>query len=216
MPREPPEVPAPGDLKPAEEAWPAGKPMVRLFERSRGPLGFNPTSSLARFRPVLTEKGAVVPTAYGGEDRETAIAESLLRGVDALQRGKRPQLFRKDVKGLGMVELVPTSDLRLIRLRGQGLTRLGLLREDVVDCGADRYAYTAEWAQALYRCDAKLSGIVWTSRQNDAGRALVLWGDRLDLDEDIRTAGAPIALDDEPGLEIVRQACTYAGVDFEG
>jgi RES domain len=216
IPREPPEVPAPEDLEPAAEIWPAGKPIHRLFVRSRGPLGFNPTASSARFRPLLSKSGAVVPTAYGGEDHETALAEALLRGVDALSKGNRPQLFLKEVKGLDLVELVPVSDLRLVRLRGQGLTRLGLLREDVIDCGADRYPYTAEWAQALYRCDPGFAGIVWTSRQNDAGRALVLWGDRLDLEDGIRVTDDPLALDCEPGIDLVRQACTYAEVDFEG
>jgi RES domain len=214
-PRKPPKVPAPEDLEPLPEIWRAGESMIRVFERSRGPLGFNPTPSSARFRPVLAD-GSVVPTAYGGEDRETALAESLLRGVDALSEGQRPQLFVKEVKGLDMAELVPVSDLRLVRLRGQGLTRHGLLREDVIDCGADRYPYTAEWAQALYECDAGFSGIAWTSRQNDAGRAAVLWGDRLDLDQGIRVAGEPLALDSEPGLDLVRQACVYADIDFEG
>jgi hypothetical protein len=215
-PRKPPEVPVPEDLDPAGEIWPAGKPIFRLFARSRGPLAFNPTPSSARFRPVFTETRTIVPTAYGGEDQETALAEALLRGVDTLAAGKRPRLYIKEVKGVDLVELVPVADLRLVRLRGQGLTRLGLLREDVIDCGADRYGYTAEWAQALYECEPGFSGMVWTSRQNDAGRAVVLWGGRLDPDEDIGVAQDPLALDSEPGIDLVRQACSYAKVDFEG
>ena len=157
-----------------------------------------------------------MPSAYGGEDEETALAEALLRGADALSKGKRPRLYVKEVRGLDLVELVPSVDLRLIRLRGQGLTRLGLLREDVIDCGADRYPYTAKWAQALYDGDPKFSGIVWTSRQNDAGRALVLWNGRVEPVRSLRIAGVPLHLDAEPGTDLVRQACIDADVDFEG
>lgn len=198
------------------EVWRAGEPAVRVYRRDRGPRGFNRTRSLARFRPIHAVGGAVVPTAYGAADRETALAEALLRGVDALVESRWRRLYVKEVAGLEMVTLSPTVDLELARLRGQGLTRLGLLRADVIDCEADRYPYTAEWAQALYECSRKLAGIAWTSRQNDSARALVLWGGRIDPRADLRVIDSPVALDREPGIDLVRQACSYASFDFEG
>lgn len=211
-----PEVPKPADLDPAEELWPSGKSVFRLFDRSRDPLEFNPTGSSARFRPIVSAKGAIVPTAYGGDDEETALAEALLRGVDVLNKGTRRRLFIKDVKGVSLVRLEPKADVRLARLRGQGLTRLGLTRADVIDCESSRYPYTAEWGQAIHDCAGDFAGIVWTSRQNDSGRALMLWGDRIDPPVDLRVVSAPIALDCDPGIDLVRQACAYAGFDFEG
>jgi hypothetical protein len=210
-----PAVPKPDALDPAIETWPAGRPIYRIYSRRFGVLGFNSTRASSRFRPVFTGTGRVVPTAYGGEDRETAFAEVLLRGVKAAEKGRR-RLYLKEVDGLDLAMLVPQADLPLARLRGQGLTRLGLTRKHVIDCEEAEYPYTAEWAQALYDCRRAPVGIVWTSRQNDSGRACVLWEGRVRPRRALKLDGAPIALDSEPGIDLVRQACAYAVIDFEG
>ena len=172
--RQRPDPPAASGLSPTVEIWQAGVPLVRLFQRRFGPRGFNPTEAPGRFRPVRTG-GEVVPTAYAAGDEETALAEVLLRGVDALSEGLKPRLYRHEVEGVEMVRLVPQRELRLARLHGQGLTRLGILRKELIDVGPSDYPYTASWAQALYECALALDGLVWTSHQNDSGRALMLW-----------------------------------------
>jgi hypothetical protein len=197
------------------ETWGAGEQIVRVYHRDYGPSNFNPTaSSRARFRPIYTADGGVVSTAYGGADVETALAETLLRGVDALAAGTRRRLYLTDVVGVELATMLPERDLALARLRGQGLTRLGLRRAEVIDCEESRYPYTAKWAQAIHDCPVDLAGIVWTSRQNDANRALVLWQGPTDPAE-LELTGEPLALDSEPGLELVRTASELAGFDFE-
>ena len=215
-PRARPAVPPAADLDPAVEVWPAGKPLVRLYHRDHGPLGFNPTSSVSRFRPVHDRKGVVVPTAYAAADQETALAEVLLRGVDALAEDRWPRLYRKEVTGIEMATLLPKRDIPLARLHGQGLTRLRLLRSELVDATPPDYPYTAEWAQAIFDCPVKVDGIAWTSRQNDSERAMVLWQGPLDPTADFGQEGPTTALDSEPGIDFVRRACAYAGFDFEG
>lgn len=215
MSRKRPDPPAPADLDPVVEVWPVGKPLVRLYDRTWGPLGFNPTDSSSRFRPIY-DKGKVVPTAYAAEDRETALAEVLLRGVDALAEGRNLRLYLKEVIDVEMVTLSPVRDLHLARLHGQGLARLKAMRSDLIDAVPPDYPYTAAWAQALYDCPTELAGIAWTSRQNDSGRALVLWQGPLDPSSDFEQDGDPISLDVEPGIELVRQACAVAGFEFEG
>jgi hypothetical protein len=214
--RKPPAPPAAETLSPAIELWEAGKPLTRIYHRRRGPLGFNPTKATGRFRPVRDSAGKVVPTAYAAEDQETALAEGLLRGVEAIEAGRRRRLFVREVQNLSLVTLVPKADLKLARLHGQGLQRLELLREDIIDCNASRYPYTAEWAQALYHCPEPLAGIIWTSRQNDSGKALLLWEGPIKPKKVLEKAGASLPLDDDPGLDLVRQACAYASIDFEG
>jgi hypothetical protein len=210
----PPPPPA-AELKPAVEAWEVGKPLIRLYEGRRGPLGFNPADSPGRFRPIH-DSGAVVPTAYAADDEETALAEVLLRGADALGDGRVPRLYRQEVKGIELVRLVPTRELRLARLNGPGLTRLKLLRTQLIDLYPPNYPYTAAWAQALYDCPTVLDGISWTSRQNDSGRAVVLWQGPIDPEQDLEQDDDPIALDSGPGLELVRQAAVAAGFVFSG
>ncbi len=159
----------------------------------------------------------VVPTAYGAQDQETAIAEAILRGVSALHTGApRRRLFSLEVMGLDMARLRTTKPLRLVRLHGLGLTRLNLLREHVIDCPESEYAYTAAWAQALYGIPSRPHGLAWTSRQNDTSRAFVLWGGTRVRPEWLQQDGDPVALDRDPGLDLIRQVCADAGVDFEG
>jgi len=192
-----------------------GKPLFRLYARRWGPLGFNPTDTSGRFRPVY-DSGGVVPTAYAADDEETALAEVLLRGVDALSDGRMPRLYRREVEGVEMVRLLPTREMPLARLNGTGLTRLKLLRAQLIDLYPPDYPYTAAWAQALYDCPIDLAGISWTSRQNDSGRAVVLWQGPLDPERDLEQEGAVIPLDSDPGLELVRQAAATAGFTFSG
>jgi hypothetical protein len=211
-----PAPPAAGALSPAVDHWRAGRPITRIYHRRWGPLGFNPTKAAGRFRPIFDQRGKVVPTAYAAEDFETALAEGLLRGVEEIEAGRRRRLYVKQVANLSSVTLVPKTDLALARMHGQGLDRLELLREDLVDCNSSRYPYSAEWAQALYDCSTSLAGIAWTSRQNDSGKALVLWDGPIEPAAVLERTGRALPLDSGPGLDLVRQACAYARIDFEG
>lgn len=216
MARRRPPAPDPKDLRPPTETWKAGRPIVHVYHRRWGAKGFNPTDTAGRFRPVRTRSGNIVPTAYGASDVETALAEGLLRGVEALEEGHRRRLYRKEVEGLSMATLLPKVDLVLAKLHGPGLVQLEVTRSQLIDCRAAHYPYTAEWAQALYHCPTKLFGIVWTARQNDSGRAMVLWKGLVRPKSHLTIEGSPTALDKGRGLDLVRQACAYANIDFEG
>lgn len=208
-------VPAAADLDPIQHTWPAGELLIRIYSARHDPLAFNPTEAAQRFRPIRDGK-RIVPTAYAGEDEETALAEGLLRGVDAIEADRRPRLYRKEVDDLRLAGLVPKRPLRFAQLNGPGLTRLGITRRKLIEVPAPEYPYTAEWAQAIFDCPAPFDGLLWTSRQNDNAAALLLWEGRVDPDEDLRLDGEPLALDSEPGLDLVREACLRAGVDFAG
>jgi hypothetical protein len=210
-----PDVPGAAQLDPLVEELPAGTELVRVYDRQRGPLEFNPTSSSARFRPIDDRHGAVVPTAHLASDVETALAEAVLRGMSALHDGARPRLYGLQVDPLDLCIVRLTRAVRVVRLHGAGLTRLGLLREHVIDCPEADYPYTARWAQALWGSRSRPHGMAWTSRQNDSGRAYVFWAGRSKPDA-ITPPQHVIRLDRDPGRDLVRQACVAAGVDFEG
>jgi hypothetical protein len=201
--------------EPAVETIATGTRLVRLYRRAHGATSFNPTDARGRFRPVLEDR-AIVPTAYLAENVETAIAEVLLRGVDALSSGHRPRLYRREVEGVSMARIEVRRELRLARLRGQGLIRLGLLREDVIAVGPTDYPYTARWAQAIHDSDERFDGIAWTSHQNDSAAAMMLWQGRVDPEADLAVVEGSISLDRDPGLDLVRAAALAAGFAFEG
>jgi hypothetical protein len=206
----------PAEREPAVETIAAGSELVRLYRRRFGPIAFNPNAEAeGRFRPVH-DAAEVVATIYLADDQETALAEVLLRGVDALAAGNRPRLYRRQVLGISMARIEVRRELRLVRLRGQGLTRLGLRREELIMVGPPEYSYTARWAQAFYESPEEFDGIVWTSHQNDSGRALMLWEGRVDPDVDLSALAGSVPLDRDPGLDLVRQAALAAGFSFEG
>lgn len=209
-------VPPATDLDPLIETITAGTPLVRIHPSLRGPLEFNPTAASSRFRPVVDDGGAIVPTAYVAMDLETALTEVLLRGVSQLQEGTaRRRLYRLELDGLEISRLRVRRALRVVRLHGVGLTRLGVLREDLIDTPASEYAYTAQWATSLYGTAGRPHGLCWTSRQNDSARALMLWRTRLTGDE-LELEAPRIPLDRASGLDLVRKLCADAGVDLEG
>ena len=211
-----PPVARPTDLDPLIERITPGTALIRVHPRERGPLAFNGTSASGRFRAVLDGDGATVPTAYAASDIETALAEVVLRGVSGLRRGvARKRLYRVEVADLRLTTLRVRAPLRVVRLHGAGLTRLGVLREHLIDTLESEHEYTAAWANALYGSRARPHGLCWTSRQNDSGRAFMLWATRVPA-RALDVEGPVIALDREPGLELVRLVCADAGVDFEG
>jgi hypothetical protein len=91
------------------------------------------------------------------------------------------------------------------------LSRISVRRQEIIDCEADEYARTMAWALALYHAVPAADGIIWVSRQNDASKAIVLFGDRV-LPEDLSPVGTSIPLEFGAGLEFVREAADRAGI----
>ena len=189
--------------------------LVRAYNVAHGPLAFNPSPVPGRFRPFEDARGGMIATAYAAEDEETAIAERLLRGVDPHVSTAPRRLLLRHVHGVALTSIVPRRALRLARLHGLGLRRLGLSRAALIECGADRYAWTARWARALHASDPELDGLVWSSRQNDGRFAVMLFGDRVEL-PDLTAVGASIRLDSGSGLRRLIEVCNVAGVEIPG
>ena len=76
--------------------------------------------------------------------------------------------------------LAAQTSLVLADLRGRALRKLGVVRASLIDTEKDSYPRTRRWAEAIHRHDLRVQGLLWTSRQDDSGTALVLFGDRLD------------------------------------
>lgn len=209
-----PDPPAAATLKPAIEMWPAGRRLTRAYDARFGLLAFNATATAGRFRPVTTPEGVIVPTAYAAEDDETAIAERLLRGVDPEHQDRPRRLLRRAVRGVELAEVAATRDLKLVRLHGLGLQRLRLARAELIESGRDRYAWTATWAQALHDCPGQPDGLIWTARQNDSAKAVILFATR-GADRALRLDGRATPLDRGEGYERLLDVCLTAGVDLE-
>lgn len=208
-----PSPPRADSLQPVIETWSSGRPFVRAYDARFGPLTFNASATPGRFRPIAGAGVAVVPTAYAAEDDETAIAERLLRGVDPEHRDRPRQLLRRDVRGVELCEISATRDLKLVRLHGLGLQRLRLTRGELIESGKNRYRWTATWAQALHDCPEQPDGLIWTARQNDSAKALILFATR-GADTALQVSGARMPLERGHGYERLLGVCLTAGVDL--
>jgi hypothetical protein len=138
-----------------------------------------------------------------------ALSETAFRAVPV--HGTVRSFPASRLEPLRLSVLVPNRDLRLAALYGHGLRRLGLLRRDVIDTEAAHYGETAAWAAALHAAPSALDGLEWVSRQHDASRAVVLFGDRVTAG-DLTLREGPIPLDRGPGWDLVLEAAEAAGI----
>lgn len=187
------------DLDPTVEPWHAGKTIVRCHGPRYHERQFNPTSSLARFRPFVID-GVVVPTMYGADDLWGAASETVFHEVPV--RGKARRILRTQLEQWVWCEIAPNRDLRLASLHGVGLRRLQVSHGELIECDAAHYEETARWAEVLYAAPAAPDGLCWRSRQHNDSLAVILFGTRvLESDLDVVRPSASLAL--RPGGDIV-------------
>ncbi|WP_263356616.1 RES family NAD+ phosphorylase [Acidicapsa ligni] len=170
--------------------WGKDKTFYRVHhERFRGD-AFNPTRrGNARFSPIYDPSGAVIPTLYAGSTLDCALMETVFHDVPYKPGFKRISLSVLD----GQVRSVITfkRNLQLIDLGTIALHKLAIKRNQLIDTTKAHYPRTRRWAEALYKQVPKAQGLRWTSRQDDRGHAVLLFGSRIkptDLDAEPEAA----------------------------
>ena len=150
----------------------------RVYPRRYGVAGFN-ASRLgdARFSP-LEVAGAIVPTLYAGNTLDVALMETVWHDAPTPSHGFHLVLEgATEPRRVGCLE--PSAGLHLADLTSVGQRRLGLARSDVIDSDPVDYPITRQLTAWLYENKPDAQGICWISRQNDEGRAVVLFEPRL-------------------------------------
>lgn len=210
MPRKPPR-----SFEPLVEVWPAGQPLFRVHPVAHPATELHATDRPARFRPLRTTDGEIVPMLYSAASEQAAIAESVLH--DLAPRGPRVVAFESLVP-TALSCLIPQRDLQLAMLHSTGLDRLRLRNPSLIDTLPSRYPETIPWGQALYDHPLHLDGIVWMSRRYNSIRACVLLGSTRN---DQRVESGELVLDPAhsfatlafgEGYELVVEACDGADV----
>lgn len=159
----------------------AGAILYRFFRADREPIHFDLTTS-----GRLNAPDGAYAVLYAAVTINGAFAETFLR-----QPGR--QLIAEDlVRARALVRLRTTRNLRLIKLTGPGLAKLGATAE--VTHGGPPYDVPQAWSAALHAHPAKADGIAYTARHDDEalcvalfdrGRPGVTEADReMDLDAD--------------------------------
>jgi hypothetical protein len=210
VPRKPPR-----SFEPLVETWSAGRPLFRVHPVAHPATELYATDRPARFRPLRTTDGEIVPMLYGAASDQAAMAESMLH--DLAPRGPRVIAF-ESLMPTALSCLIPQRDLQLAMLHSAGLDRLRLRNTSLIHTLPSRYPDTVPWGQALYEHPWHLDGIVWMSRRYNSIRACVLLGSTTN---DQRVESGDLVLDPTQsfptlafgdGYELVVEACDAADV----
>lgn len=193
---------------------PAGTSLHRIHQNIYGAIQFNPgVKGNARFSPIADPAGNAIPTLYAGDTFDCAAMESIFHdvpytpGFNSVAKGK--------LTGQVHSEVTTVSELILVDLRTMALRKLGMQRKDLIDTEKDCYPATRAVAAQIHDQQRNAQGLLWTSRQDDSARSVVLFGDRIapgslqeagnsrDLVNDATAYEAVLNLAERIGVEIV-------------
>lgn len=190
-------------LRPAVVVWPAGRPILRAHPSEFGATEFDGRSGADnRFSP-LRSGGRVLPVLYGAGD-ELAASETIFHTVPAPE-GTTREVRPRQVALASYVSWVWSTiacrrDLALVSLRGDGLSRLGVARSQLILGGRGDWPITRRWAQALYGDAPHADGLWWTSRQAARRDAVMLFGRRQDRAGGVSRADLEVVVPPVPFL----------------
>lgn len=165
-----PEPPVPFDA--AELTLVPGHRMFRVHSNRFEPNQFNPgfgAPTRFAFFGVPT-----VPVLYAAETEDAAICETILHDVPMAGGAVVPAQYVEKVAS----SITVNRPLRLARLHGTGLRRLGVEAEQVTSTTAKHYPRTVLWAEASYT--AGFDGVAYMSKRCNSDEAYVFFGDRCD------------------------------------
>jgi hypothetical protein len=199
-------VPAPPDpFDPLDHVLAAGTVLHRVHGR-RAANVFNPgMGGLTRFAPLH------VPTLYAAQSAEVAVSETLLHDVP-LEGGmlRAPAYIDARESTLSLMR-----ELKLCKLMGDGLRRLGISPQDLTATNGDVYGKTVLWAQAAHARPAGFDGIAWMSARDSTSQAYMFSGERA-TESDLRIdhAGLGEFAPGEPAFDWLSAYCARVKVEL--
>ncbi len=185
--------PPAGKLNVTVTAWGENQTVYRVHSQVYDALEFNTTDrGDARFSPLISAVGSVIPTLYAGSTLDCALMETVFHDVP-FARGPKLHSKAKHLSGKVRSSLKLTRNVPLINLTAIPLRKLGISPSDLILTDSSHYAETRSWALALHERCEEAQGLLWTSRQDDTATAVMLFGDRL-LSSSLEVVEQPVSL----------------------
>lgn len=152
----------------------------RVYSEPHGAAGFNKADrGNARFSPIKDAKRKVIPTLYAGSTPAVALMETVLHDLPWPSDGYILTMPPPHQELRRLACLVSPKPLQLADFTALGLRKLGLKKSRIIETDKTHYPYSRSVATWLYEKRPNLQGILWSSRQDDRGRAIVLFESRL-------------------------------------
>ncbi|WP_175983233.1 RES family NAD+ phosphorylase [Caballeronia zhejiangensis] len=193
--------------------WETSRPIHRVHHQQYAGNAFNPGfKGNARFSPIRTGAGYHIPTLYGGTTIECAAMETVFHDVPYAPGLKTYDKSKLETQRHTV--LAPRRDLILADLSNVHLRKLGIERSQLIDTEADCYPYTRSWGAALHDQCPDIDGLCWVSRQHDRELALIIFGDRVRV-EDLAHLDGPTHLTSELKLyRVILSLASELGVNL--
>lgn len=159
--------------------WEKDSSIFRIHDKAFGPVEFNASGrGDARFSPLVTPKGKIIPTLYGGNTFNCAAMETVFHDLPD-QNVDDYILDFNDLEPLAVSRIYPSRELRLLSLASRHLIALKLKKTEVIETPVTDYPKTRALALQWHADYPDIDGLYWTSRQDDEAQACMLFGDRV-------------------------------------
>jgi RES domain len=172
-------VPAPSDNEAFTETTLEPQEWFHIYNTKNHPTKadeFNQGWGCTRFAPIYQDDKAPVHTYYAASTIRCTILESVLHDVML----NPPGLFELDsLKHYHLVKFRIGAPLQVVSFHSPFLPKLNMDRSTLIDCTAKCYPETQMWAQAAYNQRPGAQGIEYTSRRDDEGKCIMLFGQRM-------------------------------------
>jgi RES domain len=212
-----PNPPPTGELDPLTIMWRAGREFFRCFDDHWGVRDFysGDDGPPGRFHPFTPAgRKAAVKVLYGAGTLGGALSETVFHDVPI--RGAKHVEYGR-LRHRLLMAVAPKRDLKLVDLTSDGLSRLGLSRNELIDSDVRTYPDTAKWARALHDNDDTIDGLLWVSRLQDTSHSIVLFGDRVERDSlEVPEDTLPQILAVGSGYELACSCAARAGITIVG
>ena len=196
-----------------------GSTLHRVHHSKRSADTFNPgRGTPTRFAPIVTAAGSAagpstahvsVPTLYAAQSAEAALCETILHDVPLTGGSLALGAYAAYIES----SLELQRDLRLAKLMGDGLRRLGITPQELTATNGDVYDRTVLWAQAAHT--AGFDGVAWMSAWDNTAAAYVLFGDRVTpTDVAITSEGIGQFTPGTSGFRWLSGYCARVGVEL--
>jgi hypothetical protein len=193
--------------------WKAVRTLHRVHLAEFAGDQFNPgKTGNARFSPIKTPRGKSIPTVYGGSTFECAAMETVFHDVPFVPGFKSSD--KAKLKDQVHTRLTFRTDLVLVDLRSKALRKLGIQRKHLIDSEKDQYPVARLWAEAIHTQHPHVQGLCWTSRQDDAAQAVVLFGDRIAPGDLYKVGDSRSLLDDSATYDELLDLALQVGVNI--
>jgi hypothetical protein len=197
-----PKVPPPRRCSgtPCRQILPAGTQLHRVHLRKLAAAEFSPLVADTlfgggRFDPV---PGDEYPYLYAGVSVRTALAEVLLRDLPFNDQGGRI-LPRAAVQSRQLSSVELGADLTLLTLTSSVELAAVCQDEWLIHAGPPDYPQTRCWARWLRQKAPWAHGLLWPSKRDLGGKAVLLFGDRCGPGDLRPGPTPPVDLDDQAG-----------------